>query len=94
MKLKFDSYVDSQYKQSIFFDTKTGILYDERKKPLPNQKRNVIKLKNILENHPDNDDYNKIVYFREIKEIQKAMKSVTRKRKDTKQKTKKFFDLF
>jgi hypothetical protein len=86
MKLKFDSFVSSQFKHPIHFDTKTGILsYQTKtgilsyqtKKPLPDQRKNLMKLNRILDNHPDNDDYGRIVYLDEIKEIQKAIKSET-----------------
>ena len=85
MKLKFDSFVSSQFKHPIHFDTKTGILSYQTKKPLPDQRKNLMKLNRILDNHPDNDDYGRIVYLDEIKEIQKAIKSETmKKKKETK----------
>ena len=104
MKLKFDSFVSSQFKHPIHFDTETGILSYQTKKPLPDQRKSLKKLKRILENHPDNDDYGRIVYLDEIKEIQKAIKSETIKsetiksetikRKKKQNKTKKFFGFF
>jgi hypothetical protein len=104
MKIKFDHYVASLFKQSsLLFDNKKGILYYRNKsnklQELPNQSRNLMKLRKILENHPDNDDYNKMVYEKEIKEINKTIRlNTTKKKKSTlgnrKTKTNHFFGLF
>jgi hypothetical protein len=101
MKIKFDNYVNTKFKQTnLLFDKDAGILYNKnasnKLKELPNQNRNLIKLKKILENHPDNDDYQKIVYLTEIKEIQKNLNKTKRNKiKQNKQtKTQKIFGYF
>jgi len=91
MKIKFDNYVCSHFnQQNMLFDTNNGILYYKNKsnklQEIPNQYRNLVKLKKILDNHPDNDDYQRIVFSKEIKHIQKQ---ITKRRKMNEKKTKK-----
>ena len=63
MKLIFDNYINGKFNQKrISFDTTKGILYGDAKE-LPSQNRNKLKLKKLLENHPDNDEYQQIVYI-------------------------------
>jgi hypothetical protein len=52
-----------------------------------------LKLKKLLENHPDNDDYQQIVYIKEIKAIQKHLNH-TKKKNSQPTKTKKKIFLF
>ena len=106
MKIKFDSYVNSKFKQNnILFETKNGVLYYKNKanklQELPYQNRNLLKLKKILEDHPDNDDFQRIFYANELKEIQKQINYTKKQKgkqvnnqKQSKTKKKTFFGLF
>ena len=106
MKIKFDHYVNSKFTQkNILFETKNGLLYYKNKanklEELPYQNRNLLKLKKILEDHPDNDDFQRIFYANELKEIQKQINYTKKQKgkkvnnqKQSKTKKKTFFGLF
>ena len=92
--MKFDSFVNSHFKQTnLLFDTDKGILYfrnarTKKMEEMPDQERNISKLKRILDNHPVNDDTQHIVYSNEIKALQKRINQ-TKKKQTKKKQTKK-----
>ena len=101
MKIKFDDYVNRHFTQKpLGFETKDGVLYSQKNNKwieIPDQTRNLEKLYKILENHPNNDDYNTIWYKKEMKPIKQSI--TKRKREKLKEekhrKTKKsFFGVF
>ena len=59
MKVKINNYTTSQFskiigKSNLFFDTQNGVLYykvNNKLQELPDQKRNLIKLKKLLDNY-------------------------------------------
>lgn len=105
MKIKFDSYVASQFnRSSLLFDNKTGVLFYRNSantlQIVPNQRRNLVKLKRILE-YGYSDINTTKVYEKEIKLmnqlIRKKSNTTTQKKHmklGNRRKTKSFWGLF
>jgi hypothetical protein len=96
MKIKFDDYVNRQFKKTpLGFETKNGLLYYKKSEKwieLPDQTRNLEKLYKILDNHPNNDDFNTKFFAKDMKPIKQSItKRKREKAKIERRKTKKSF---
>ena len=98
MLVKINDYTSSKFylvtgNKSLLYDTKSGILYfrnnSNRLQKLPDQNRNLVKLKKLLDNYPFDSDFGLDVKERNIiKPIQRQI-NMSRKKKATKNKSKK-----
>ena len=98
MLVKINDYTSSKFylvtgNKSLLYDTKSGILYfrnnSNRLQKLPDQNRNLVKLKKLLENYRFDSDYSLKSKERNIiKPIQRQI-NMSRKKKATKNKSKK-----
>ena len=98
MLVKINDYISSKFyfltgNKSLLYDTKNGILYFRNNsnslQELPNQNRNLVKLKKLLDNYRFDSDYELNVKERNIiKPIQKQI-NMSRKKRVAKNKTKK-----
>ena len=98
MLVKINDYTSSKFysvtgNKSLLYDTKGVILYfrnsSNRLQDLPSQDRNLVKLKKLLDNYPFDSDFGLDVKERNIiKPIQQQI-NMSRKKKATKNKSKK-----
>ena len=98
MLVKINDYTSSKFysvtgNKILLYDTKSGILYfrnnSNRLQKLPDQNRNLVKLKKLLDNYPFDSDFGLDVKERNIiKPIQRQI-NMSRKKKATKNKSKK-----
>jgi hypothetical protein len=98
MLVKINDYTSSKFylvtgNKNLLYDTKSGILSfrntSNRLQELPDQKRNLVKLKKLLDNYRFDSDYGLDVKERNIiKPIQRQI-NMSRKQKATKNKSKK-----
>jgi hypothetical protein len=98
MLVKINDYTSSKFYQvtgnkNILYDTKSGILYfrnnSNRLQELPDQKRNLVKLKKLLDNYGLETDYGLKDKERNIiKPIQKQI-NMSRKKRVAKNKSRK-----
>ena len=98
MLVKINDYTSSKFyfltgNKSLLYDTKNGILYFRNNsnslQELPDQNRNLVKLKKLLDNYRFESDYGLNVKERNIiKPIQKQI-NMSRKKRAAKNKTKK-----
>ena len=98
MLVKINDYTSSKFylvtgNKSLLYDTKSGILYfrnsSHRLQELPDQNRNLVKLKKLLDNYRFDSDFGLDVKERNIiKPIQRQI-NMSRKKKATKNKSKK-----
>jgi len=94
MLVKINDYTSSKFyhltgNKSLLYNTKSGILYfrntSNRLQELPDQNRNIVKLKKLLDNYGSETDFNLNIKERNIiKQI-----NMSRKKKAAKNKTKK-----
>ena len=101
MLVKINDYTSSKFfhltgNKSLLYNTKSGILYFRntlnRLQELPDQNRNIVKLKKLLDNYGSETDFNLHIKERNIiKQI-----NMSRKKKAAKNKTKKndFFKIY
>jgi len=101
MLVKINDYTSSKFyhltgNKSLLYNTKSGILYfrntSNRLQELPDQNRNIVKLKKLLDNYGSETDFNLNIKERNIiKQI-----NMSRKKKAAKNKTKKndFFKIY
>ncbi len=98
MLVKINDYTSSKFyfltgNKSLLYDTKNGILYFRNNsnslQELPDQNRNLVKLKKLLDNYRFDSDYELNVKERNIiKPIQKQI-NMSRKKRAAKNKSKK-----
>jgi len=103
MLVKINDYTSSKFfhltgNKSLLYNTKNGILYfrntSNRLQELPDQNRNIVKLKKVLDNYGAETDFN--IHIKErniIKQINMSRKKNASKRK-TKKNTFLNFDTF
>jgi hypothetical protein len=99
MLVKINDYTSSKFylvtgNKSLLYDTKSGILYfrnsSHRLQELPDQNRNLVKLKKLLDNYRFDSDYSLTIKERNIiKPIQKQITMSRKKKTTTKNKSKK-----
>ena len=101
MLVKINDYTSSKFfhltgNKSLLYNTKSGILYfrntSNRLQELPDQNRNIVKIKKLLDNYGSETDFNLNIKERNIiKQI-----NMSRKKKAAKNKTKKndFFKIY
>jgi hypothetical protein len=104
MLVKMNDYTSSKFysvtgNKALLYDTKSGILYfrnnSHKLRELPDQNRNLVKLKKLLDNYEFDTDFGLNVKERNIiKPIQRQI-NISRKKRATKNRSKKnkFFGL-
>ena len=99
MLVKINGYISSKFysvtgNKSLLYNTKSGILYfrntSNRLQELPDQNRNLVKLKKLLENYRFDSDYSLKSKERNIiKPIQRQINMSRKKKATAKNKSKK-----
>ena len=99
MLVKINDYTSSKFylvtgNKSLLYDTKSGILYfrnnSNRLQELPDQNRNLVKLKRLLDNYRFDSDFSLDVKERNIiKPIQRQINMSRKKKATAKNKSKK-----